>query len=211
MDCVGVEEQFSAHLEDELDYQATKTFETHLANCELCHHGYILFRESVNLLHRMPSIEPSPSFDTVLQTRLANSQIELIPWWRRALEAMRAQSVWAFSGIAMGIGICMIAGIYLYQNTLIGNDDITVARADNTPSDRRYVIRHVIPPPRIRVDDSSPWKQSPLVPDLNRQRLVEFPAFEGSVFPKEVQPQRVERNYILQTVTYTDASTSGGW
>ena len=207
MDCVGVEEQFSAYLEDELDYQATKAFETHLANCGSCHNGFILFRESVNLLHQMPSIEPSPNFDTVLRTRLANAQMESIPWWRRALEAMRSQSAWAFSGMAMGIGICAIASIYLYQNSFVGNEDIAVVRTEDTSSARRYVL----PPPRIRVDDSWPDKQSPLIPDLNRQRLVEFPAFEDSVFPKEVQPQRVERNYILQTVTYTDASTNGGW
>ena len=207
MDCIEAEEQFSAYLEDELDYRATKVFETHLANCGLCHHEFTLFRESVNLLHRMPSVEPSPNFDTVLRTRLANAQIESISWWRRALEAMRSQSALAFSGIAIGIGICVIAGIYLYQNALVANEDISVARADNTPSDRRYVI----PPPRIRVDDSWPGKQLRSVPDLERQRLVEFPAFEDSVFPKEVQPRRVERNYILQTVTYTDPSTNGGW
>lgn len=207
MDCVRVEEQFSAYLEDELDYKATKAFDTHLANCESCHNGFLLFRESVNLLHRMPSIDPSPNFDTALQTRLANAHMDSISWWRRPLKAIRSQSIWAFSGIALGIGVCAIAGIYLYQNSYVGNEDIAVARAEDTPNVRRYVF----PPPRIRVDDSWQGKKPPLVPDLERQRLVEFQTFEDLVLPKEVQPQRVERNYILQTVTYTDASTRGGW
>lgn len=208
MDCVIVEEQFSAYLEDELDYQTTKVFETHLANCGSCQNGFTLFRESVNLLHQMPSIEPSPSFDSDLQSRLANAQMDSIPWWRRTLAAIRSQSVWAFSGVALGIGVCAIAGIYLYQNAYVGNETISVVSTENTPNVRRY---DVLPPPRIRVDDSWLSRTSPLVPDLERQRLVEFPAFEGPVFPKTVQPQRVERNYILQTVTYTDTPTRGGW
>lgn len=208
MDCVRVEEQFSAYLEDELDYQSTKAFETHLANCGSCQNGFMLFRESVNLLHRMPSIEPSPNFDSVLQTRLADAQMESIPWWRRTFAAIRSQSVWAFSGIALGIGVFAIAGIYFYQNAYVGNESISVASTKNTPNVRRY---DVLPPPRIRVDDAWVGRTSPIVPDLERQRLVEFPAFQEPVYPKAVQPQRVERNYILQTVTYTDSPTRGGW
>ena len=207
MDCVSVEEQFSAFLEDELDYQATKAFEAHLANCESCQNGFILFRESVNLLHEMPSIEPSPIFDTVLQTRLANAQIESMPWWRLLLEPMRSQSVWAFGGIAMAIGICTIAGIYLYQNAYVGNEAFSVARAEDTPNDRRYVF----PPPRIRIDGLPPAKKPPSVPHLERQRLVEFPTFKKPAFPLEIPPLRVERNYILQTIPYNDDSTSRGW
>lgn len=207
MDCVKVEEQFSAYLEDELDYQTTKVFESHLANCGSCQNGFTLFRESVNLLHQMPSIEPSPNFDSDLQSRLANAQMDSIPWWRRTLAAIRLQSAWAFSGIALGIGVCAIAGIFLYQNAYVEDHAISVARTEDTPN----VRPNVLPPPRIRVDDSWLGRTSPLVPDLERQRLVEFPAFEGPVFPKAIQPQRVERNYILQTVTYTDAPTRGGW
>lgn len=207
MDCVSVEEQFSAFLEDELDYQATKAFEAHLANCESCQNGFILFRESVNLLHEMPSIEPSPNFDTVLQTRLADTQIESMPRWRLLLEPLRSQLVWAFGGIAMAIGICAIAGIYLYQNAIVGNEKFSVARAEDTPNDRRYVF----PPPRIRVDGSPRANTSPSVPRSERQRRVEFPTFKKPAFPREVQPLRVERNYILQTVTYNDASTTRGW
>ena len=59
MNCLKAEEQFSAYIEDELDYQAVRAFEAHLSTCESCRREFTLFRESLDLLHQLPQIEPS--------------------------------------------------------------------------------------------------------------------------------------------------------
>ena len=188
MNCLEAEEQFSAYLEDELDYQAVKAFDAHLADCESCHHELELFRESVDLLHQLPSVEPSPSFDVALRTRLTNTEVDPVPLWHSALEMMRIRPAWTFSGIAMALFI-MIASIYLYQNTFRERPQAGVS-------------------PDARVTTSTERRLT--VPFPTTQGPFKFRTSEDVEFLEEIQPRRVERNYILQTVSYTDAPAGGG-
>jgi hypothetical protein len=205
MNCLKTEEQFSAYLEDELDYHAVKAFETHLANCESCRHELALFHRSVNLLDQLPPIEPSPDFDATLRTRLTHIKVESIPLWRRVLEGMRIRPAWAFSGVAVAAFV-MIAGIYFYPNMSEEKPrHKVVSGLDETPG-----IIHYVPPPRIRVDEQWQGEKPLLVPQPNRSRFVKFPTFDGTEFFEELEPRSLERNYILQTVSYTDVPTGGG-
>ena len=92
MNCLKAEEQFSAYIEDELDYQAVRAFEGHLSTCESCRRELTLFRESLDLLHQLPQIEPSAEFDVTLQARLADTQVESIPFWQRVLQPLARSS-----------------------------------------------------------------------------------------------------------------------
>ena len=203
MNCLKAEEQFSAYLEDELDYQAVRAFEAHLSACESCRREFTLFRESLDLLHQLPQIEPSTEFDIALQVRLADTQVEPIPFWRRVLQPLQGQTGLALSGIA--VLLVMVAGIYLYQRTLVKPKLIEIAVAPETS--RRVPLAE-----GRRVE----WRrqQFPLaVPSREPQSLVNFPefsAFDLQPVRRSQQPQRLEQNYILQTINYTEAPTGGG-
>lgn len=202
MNCLKAEEQFSAYVEDELDYPAIKAFERHIASCESCHYEFTLFRESINLLHQLPSIEPSAHFDAALRIRLANTQVKPISsLWHRAFRAVPIRPVWALSGFAM-IVLVVLVGIYFYPNAFVQSSRVEVASETNNPT---VIRRYVLP------DELGRQEKLPLaVPHLNGQRSVNVPAFDGTAVREEQQPRRIERNYILQTVSYTDAPTGGG-
>lgn len=219
MNCLKVEEQFSAYLEDELDYQAVRAFEDHLSACESCHREFTLFRESLNLLHQLPQIEPSTEFDASLQVRLADTQIEPIPLWRRVLEPFHGQIRLALSGIA--VLLVMVTGFYFYQKTPTKSQPVEIAAAPET-------LRHAPLDEGREVERQQ--QQLPLaLPSRELQSLVNFPEspvfdlqpVQGSLQPqfptlnlqpvrRTQQPQRLEQNYILQTINYTEAPTGGG-
>ena len=203
MNCLKVEEQFSAYIEDELGYQGIKALEGHLAGCARCRREFLLFRESLDLTRRLPKIEASPEFDISLQIRLADAQIEPAPLSVRIMDFFQFRSAWALAGIAALF--VMFAGVYTYQNALIKPSPV-VART-NSPS------IHVRPAPQTEISRRGLWQSEfPLAgpqlipqPSLTISRSPEVERFSG---PQE--PQRIERNYILQTVNYTDAPTGGG-
>ena len=203
MNCLKAEEQFSAYFEDELDYQAVRAFESHLSNCQPCRQEFARFRGSLDLLHQLPQIEPSAKFDIAVRARLANTLVESIPFWRRVLRPLHGQPAWALSGIAALL--VMFAGIYLYRSTIVKSPPFDVAIA---PESSRHV--------RLSGGRSDKqWRQEfPLaVPSQGLQFRVnfpEFPAFDPQPVRRGQQPQRIEQNYILQTINYTEAPTSGG-
>ena len=200
MNCLQAEEHFSAYLEDELDYQTIKEVEAHLTACQLCHHSFALFRESLNLLHQLPHVEPSSDFDRAVQARVGDVDVEPIPFWHHILDALRAQPVWAFSGIG-AILLVGLVSIYLYQNnpaaytssppTIVvdrgQNADVQrVDRVDNQTQLFLPVRRVNLP---LVIEDSEPYRT-----EVSESR----------------PPRRMEQNYILQTVDYNDAPRSGG-
>jgi anti-sigma factor RsiW len=203
MNCLKAEEQFSAYIEDELDYQAVRAFEDHLSTCHACRREFTLFRESLNLLHQLPQIEPSREFDIVLHMRLADAQVESIPFWQRVLRPLYGQTRLALSGIA--VLLVMVAGSYFYQKTLTKSQPVEIVAAPE--SSRRVPLAE-----ERRVE----WQgqQLPLaIPSRELQSLVNFPespTFNLQPRRRSQQPQRLEQNYILQTVNYTEAPTGGG-
>ena len=92
MNCLKAEEQFSAYIEDELDYRAVRTFEAHLNACESCRREFTLFHESLDLLQQLPQIEPSTDFDIALKVRLVDTQVESIPFWGTCVAALARSS-----------------------------------------------------------------------------------------------------------------------
>jgi anti-sigma factor RsiW len=202
MNCIKAEEQFSAYIEDELDYQAVRAFEDHLSACHACRREFTLFRESLNLLHQSPQIEPSREFDIALQVRLADTPIESIPFWQRVLRPLYGQTGLALSGIT--VLLVMIVGVYFYQKTLIKPQSVEIVAAPE-PS-RRVPLAE-----ERRVERR---QQLPLaIPSRELQSLINFPGsstFNLQPLRRTQQPQQLEQNYILQTVNYTEAPTGGG-
>ena len=202
MNCIKAEEQFSAYLEDELDYQAVRAFEAHLTACESCHQEFRLFRESLNLLHQLPQIEPSREFDIALQIRLADIPVESIPFWQRVLRPLCGRTRLALSGIA--VLLVMITGFYFYQKTPIKPQSVEIVAAPEPP--RRVPLAE-----ERRVERR---QQLPLaIPSRELQSLINFPGsstFNLQPLRRTQQPQQLEQNYILQTVNYTEAPTGGG-
>jgi len=203
MNCLKAEEHFSEYLEDAFDYQTIKAFDIHLADCETCRHELTLFQKSVDLLHKLPQIEPSSNLDVALQTRLANIQVETISLRRRILEAIRAQPIWTFGGLATMM-LVVVAGIFLYQNAFVGK----------VPQDGRVAVTSPLSPRYFAQPASRIEKMPVAVPRLNIERAFEysfnFPALEELDVREKLQSRRMEQHYILQTVNYTDVPTSGG-
>ena len=196
MNCLQVEEHFSAHLEDTLDYQTLQGFEGHLAECETCRHEYARFQESVKAVQELPQIEPSPYFMSTLQQRLATEQREpdsikeiAATGWRQVLDIFRRPK-WAFSGI-MAL-LLAAAGIYFYQEVPLFNQDPRQALVAPTSQSSQTV-----PLPEVFSAQQS------------RRLVGDNPQLQGSsVFSTPAQP--MHQRYMLKQVSYTNVSTSGG-
>lgn len=235
MNCLKAEEQFSAYIEDELDYRAVRRFEVHLNACESCRREFTLFHESLDLLHQLPRIEPSTGFDTALKTRLVDTQVESIPLWGRVLQPLHSQIHLVLGGVA--VMLMMVTGFYFFQKASTNPEPVEIVAAPGSSRGALLVQEH-------RIDEQRP--QFPLaVPSQGPQSLVSFP--ESSAFDlqpvrrnqqpqlsafnlqpvhrsqqpqfqlfdlqpvrRSQQPQRLEQNYILQTINYTKAPTGGG-
>ncbi len=228
MNCLKAEEQFSAYIEDELDYQAVRTFEAHLNACESCRREFTLFRESLDLLHQLPQIEPSTEFDAALKTRLADTQVESTPFWGRVLQSLHGQIRFALSGVAAML--LMVAGFYFYQKTSINPESESSSRAPLADERRIEWQRQQFPLavpsqepqslvnfPESSVFDPQPVRrnQQPQLSAFNLQPVrssqqPQFPVFDLQPVRRNQQTQRLEQNYILQTINYTEAPTSGG-
>ena len=98
MNCLQAEENFSAYLEDALDYQTLQRFESHIVECATCRREYARFSESVKASQQLPQIEPSPYFMPTLQQRLAEEQRGTLSFWQRLLHIFNMPK-WALSGI----------------------------------------------------------------------------------------------------------------
>ena len=195
MNCLQAEEHFSAHLEDTLDYQMLQDFEEHFAACEACQHEYTRFQESVKAVQQLPQIEPSPSFMSTLQQRLATEQREpgsvresVAIGWGRLLDVLRRPR-WVFSGI-MAL-ILAAAGTFFYQDGLLFNRDLR-----STPVAPMYQ--------RAQVATSS----EALPESLPRFSRDDSQFLGGSIISTPRQP--MQQRYMLKQVSYTTTSTSGG-
>jgi hypothetical protein len=232
MNCLKVEEQFSAYLEDELDYQAVRAFETHLSTCELCRQEFTLFRESLDLLHQLPQIEPSAEFDVALQARLADTQVESIPFWQRVLQPLHGQVRLALSGIA--VLLVILAGFYFYQKTLTKSPSVDTAVAPETsrsvPVAKEREVEQQLPlavPSQelqslVKFPESSELDLQPVrgnqqlqsatfdLQQLRGTQQPQSPASDMQPVRENQQPQRLEQNYILRTIKRTEAPTGGG-
>jgi hypothetical protein len=232
MNCLKVEEQFSAYLEDELDYQAVRAFETHLSTCELCRQEFTLFRESLDLLHQLPQIEPSAEFDVALQARLADTQVESIPFWQRVLQPLHGQVRLALSGIA--VLLVILAGFYFYQKTLTKSPSVDTAVAPETsrsvPVAKEREVEQQLPlavPSQelqslVKFPESSELDLQPVrgnqqlqsatfdLQQLRGTQQPQLPASDMQPVRRDQQPQRLEQNYILRTIKRTEAPTGGG-
>jgi hypothetical protein len=232
MNCLKVEEQFSAYLEDELDYQAVRAFETHLSTCELCRQEFTLFRESLDLLHQLPQIEPSAEFDVALQARLADTQVESIPFWQRVLQPLHGQVRLALSGIA--VLLVILAGFYFYQKTLTKPPSVDTAVAPETsrsvPVAKEREVEQQLPlavPSQelqslVKFPESSELDLQPVrgnqqlqsatfdLQQLRGTQQPQLPASDMQPVRRDQQPQRLEQNYILRTIKRTEAPTGGG-
>ncbi len=232
MNCLKAEEQFSAYLEDELDYQAVRAFEAHLSACESCRREFTLFRESLDLLHQLPQVEPSTEFDVVLQTRLADTQVESIPFWQRVFQSLHGQTRLALSAIA--VLLVMVAGFYFYRKTVtklplveIAVDPGTSKRtplAEERGEEQQFPLavpsqelQSLVNFPESSVLDLQPVRrsqqpQSPMsnLRQLRRNQQSQLPVFDLQPARKDQQPQRLEQNYILRTIKHTEAPTGGG-
>ena len=234
MNCLKAEEQFSAYIEDELDYQAVRAFDAHLNTCESCRREFALFRESLDLLHQLPPIQLSAEFNTALQVRLADTQVESIPYWRRVLQPLHGQTRLVLSGIA--VLLVMVTGFYFYQKTLLKPPLVEIVAAPETlkgaplVEEREVEWQQQFPlavPSRelqslVNFPESSVFNLQPVrrsqqsqfsafnLQPVRSSQQPQFPAFNLQPVRRSQQPQRLEQNYILQTINYTEAPTGGG-
>ena len=228
MNCLKAEEQFSAYIEDELDYQAVRAFEGHLSTCESCQREFALFRESLDLLHQLPQIQPSTEFDVTLQARLADTQVESIPFWQRLLQPLHGQVRLALSGIA--VLLVILAGFYFYQKTLTKSPSVDTAVAPEAsrraPVAKEREVELAVPSqePQSLVKFPEPseldlqpvrgtQQLQPAMFDLQQLRGTQqpqSPASDMQPVREDQQPQRLEQNYILRTIKRTEAPTGGG-
>ena len=119
MNCLQVEENFSAYLEDTLDYQTLQRFESHLETCATCEREYAQFREAVTASQQLPQIEPSPYFTPRLQQRLAEEQRAPLSFWERLQRIFNAPR-WVFSVII--VGLLIMTATFLYHDNWFNKD-----------------------------------------------------------------------------------------
>ena len=239
MNCLKAEEQFSAYIEDELDYRAIRTFEAHLNACESCRREFTLFRESLDLLHQLPQIEPSTDFDTALKARIADTQVESTPFWGRVLQPLHGQIRLALIGVAVmfvAVMFVMVAGFYFYQKTSVNPELVEIVATPESSSRAPLADEHriewqrqqfplAVPSqelqslvnfPESSVDLQSVRRnQQPQLSAFNLQparssQQPQFPVFDRQPVRRNQRTQRLEQNYILQTINYTEAPTGGG-
>lgn len=184
MNCLQVEENFSAHLEDALDYQSLQRFESHIAECPTCQREYARFSESVKASQQLPQIEPSPYFTSTLKQRLAEEQRGTLSFWQRLLCIFNMPK-WALSGVMV---LLLITGTatFLYHNDWF-NGEIN-------PSNEQ------ISTPRSGLSSGSP--------SLNNQFLPR--ASGSSNLSNTISGQPMQQHYTLKRVSYSTLSTGGG-
>lgn len=202
MNCLQAEEHFSAHFEDTLDYQTLQGFEAHLAECEACQHEYIQFQASVKATQQLPQIEPSPSFMSTLQQRLATEKREpdsvrdiAGTGWSRLLDVFKRQYFafrrprWAFSGV---IALMLVAvGTFFYQDGAFFNRDL-----------------RPVPVAPVSQSGQIATSSEELQERLPRFRTNRSQFQQGSILSTPRQP--MQQRYMLKQVSYTTTSTSGG-
>ena len=132
MNCLQVEENFSAHYEDTLDYQTLRLFETHIADCTSCQHDYTQFRDAVKASQLLPQIEPSPNFIQNLNIRLEEEQREKISFWEQ-LRLIFSTPKWAFSAV-MILLLITASVTFLFQNDLFNRETHTSIDPGYVPS-----------------------------------------------------------------------------
>ncbi len=186
MNCLQAEELFSAHFEDELNYQTLKNLESHLTECERCEHEYILFEKSVKAVQQMPQVSPSPQFGHVLQQRISNDEelpanhlIQTFSFWKRLLSVCRRPR-WAVSGILLLV--IAVAGSYLYQENLFNRKQNPEMVGSNRTRE-------------------------------NPKQSIQLPVphgFNGTGISSPISTQPMQQRYILKRVSYVNAPTQGG-
>lgn len=182
MNCLQVEENFSAHYEDMLDYETLQRFELHMMDCEACQTEYTQFIESVKSSQRLPQVEPSSSFHTRLQHRLSEEERDVLTFWQR-LQLFPNTGKIAF-GVVM-IFIIATAGAFIYQNNFFTRDSQPIDRND-------YITTS---------DPQSPIDNNDLLQPRGFDSVDPFTFFST---------QPMQQHYILKQVSYTTASTAGG-
>lgn len=194
MNCLQAEEHFSAHFEDELDYQTLQAFEAHLAECEGCRHEYALFQESVKAAQQLPQIDASPYFMQTLQQRIAEEHCEKLPFWQGLLHVLNRPR-WVFSGIILLI--FATTSIYFYQENLFDKEPQPTA-AYSAKANPQGVER-------TRSSSAQLTSQTTL---SNRGALPRDVG--GTRISNVMSAQPLQQHYVLKTVSYASAPTRGG-
>lgn len=157
MNCLQVEEYFSAHFEDALDYQTLQLFENHITECPTCQREYARFRESVKGLQELPQIEPSPYFMPTLQQRISQAQRDTLSFWERLHRTFNMPR-WALSGIMVLILVTAI-GTFLYHDDLFNRENQPFATPRPEISSESPSVRQFLPRGLDGFDFSSPSAQ----------------------------------------------------
>ncbi len=180
MNCIQAEENFSAHFEDNLDYQALKRFETHLTGCATCQKEYDRFCESIIASQNLPQIEPSPFFFPTLHHKLLGEKRETITFWERIGRLFKMPK-WALSGASV---LLLVAATvtFMFRDDILNHDS-------QSPIDPRPGI------------SSQPQNSNS---GQFIQNGIEFglPSTDSSL--------PIHQNYTLKQVSYTTISTGGG-
>lgn len=182
MNCLQVEENFSAHLEDALDYQTLRHFESHITECTSCQQNYALFQDTIKASQQLPQIEPSSNFLQELDLRLKEEQLEKISFWKH-IQIIFTTPKWALTAV---MAILLITATITFHDNWF--DD------DTQPSiDRAYPSNPVL---------------SSESPAINNQFL---PRRSGvSNFSNRIATQPMQQHYTLKRVSYSTVSTGGG-
>lgn len=186
MNCLQVEEYFSAHYEDTLDYQTLKRFESHIDECASCDQEYSLFCESIQASQELPQIEPSPAFNSILQQRLADEEREKPSLWQR-VQSSFVLPRWAY-GLAFLLVLASSASFLYFDDLFNGN----------TQSEINGEF----------ISTQSPDSLTQYPSEINHRFLPRSFGGAGSSFTTSSRP--MQQNYVLKHVSYTTSSTAGG-
>lgn len=195
MNCLLVEEYFSDHFDDTLDFQTLQMFENHIAECETCQNEYQLFCESVKESQQLPQIEPSPYFLATLKRRLSQEERTTLSFWQR-LRGMFNIPKWVFSGVML----LMLASTltYIYHDDLFNSDvpdssELTHYQHNNEDNNTTTVQSEdsVVKPTQV---------DSQFLPRVTGSRS----------YTTSVTGQPMQQRYVLKKVSYATPITGGG-
>ncbi len=180
MNCLQTKEYFSAHLEDTLDNQTLKQFESHIAECAACQKEYNQFQASVKAAQQLPEIEPSPNFAPLLWQRISEERTKVMPLWQRLYDLFNIPK-WAIGGVLILVLACA-STLFYYDD--IFNTETTIVYPDNNISANGQQ--------NITIDQFFPR------------------GIDGSDLIDTNSTQPMQQQYILKRVSYTTSSLAGG-
>jgi len=203
MNCRRYQKLFSAYLDGYLGARKRLRLQDHLEECEHCAEEFARIGEVVALTNGLPTIQPSPDFDRVLQARLSEDRSATV---FSLLFGRRAIAVFG----AICLLLIVLSSVYLYRIRRGSHEsedghtyEIAPVAQDYTDEDvlTRFIMPNVL---AARTGSSElgdtgiTWQEEP--------RTFILPSITGD----RAAQSELNRNYVIKRISTVNTSDEIG-